>query len=110
MRAQTRGVVRRHETDLGREPLQDVGGLRDHQPVVNEKGGAYGVRPGWSPRRNAMTRSRASTLALRLSSNVDVRGAGILERETHELTATLNRRPVIEADTTLARRIHPRLV
>ena len=95
VRPQPAGLGRRRQAVLRAEIQQDVGGLADQHVAAFRKGGAKGGR------LDLLAASSAHHLgfAARLAGDIDVIGAGLLQRQTHKLAAPLDRRPSSRART-----------
>src|SRR6267378_968653 len=83
----------RHQAVARGEPEEDVRRLRDHElPRLEER-----RRVGHAPLRLAFQEAHQHrNAAPRVSRDIDVFGSRFLQREPHEFSAALYRRPVIE--------------
>ena len=88
---QARRLVGGHEIELRPQGVEDVGDLGDHP------------RAGHQERRRERARTVALAVEKRLQGGVavdardiDIGGAGVLERQPHELAASLDAGPVVK--------------
>src|SRR5437762_3443466 len=91
MRPQLPGFVLRREAEPRPEIEQDIRGLRDDALA--------GFQDRRRERRMLLALARdelRGCLVAALARHIDIVGAGLFQREAHELTATLYRRPVIK--------------
>jgi len=90
------------ETDsFGAASCRMLAVCANHQPVVNEKGRRVRCETGVGRRRrNARIAAAPPPSLSGFRRNVDVRGAGILERETHRTHRDLESKASNRADTT----------
>src|ERR1700691_2713498 len=77
------------------QELQDVGRLPDDQPPGLEKGRRKGRPQHLAAIQKAHQRRYSRSLA-GFTRHIQIPCARLLQGQSHELTATLNRRPVIE--------------
>ena len=87
-------LILRREPELGAEIVENVGDMRDDDlAVAQERRREGGLRrAAFEFRRHALYAASGAVLP----RHIDVIGAGCLERETHELAAPLDARPIIE--------------
>src|SRR5262249_14862344 len=94
--SEARKLVVGHQIEPRPEEGEDVRGLRDQEATGPQDRRREGT--DLAPRRiqHPLDRLEAASLALRQASHVDVVGGSLFERETNELAATLDARPVVE--------------
>src|SRR3984885_5227720 len=95
MRPQPPRFAFRRQAVARAEKLQDIGSLADDEPPGLEKRRRKGRSFDVAAVEKAYERRYAGSFA-RLARHIPISRAGLLQRQAHEFTAALNRRPVVQ--------------